>query len=258
MTSTAPAAPTIARSAAMERRLRQRRADARIRVKILSDCQLLAVHHASGLPGVAVSDPLSEMASLRRLLASLSQQLVELREEVKALRAGPTATAPTAASATATGPTATAPSASAAATGPTAAPSEFGFDAAEAIGWNDDLAGLFLPEYLIGARLLLPLLDETGAALRDFYTLDNNALLATGRALFLGGSHGICFRLSPDLDDRHPEDRVLEYGCCLHGQLTNGWLHITLWRPRSQPGSEGDLQPAADAFWRWSPLAARP
>ena len=93
MTSTAPAAPPIARSAAMERRLRQRRADARIRVKILSDCQLLAVHHASGLPGVAVSDPLSEMASLRRLLASLSQQLVELREEVKALRAGPTATA---------------------------------------------------------------------------------------------------------------------------------------------------------------------
>ena len=88
MTSTAPAAPPIARSAAMERRLRQRRADARIRVKILSDCQLLAVHHASGLPGVAVSDPLSEMASLRRLLASLSLQLVELREEVKALRDG--------------------------------------------------------------------------------------------------------------------------------------------------------------------------
>ena len=206
--------------------MRQRRADARIRVKILSDCQLLAVHHASGLPGVAVSDPLSEMASLRRLLASLSQQLVELREEVKALRAGPTATAPTAASATATGPTATAPSASAAATGPTAAPSEFGFDAAETIGWNDDLAGLFLPEYLIGARLLLPLLDETGAALRDFYTLDNIALLATGRA-----SHGICFRLSPDLDDRHPEGRVLEYGCCLLGQLTNGWLRITAWQP---------------------------
>ena len=60
--------------------------DARMRVKLLSDCQLLAVHHASSLPGRAISDSVVEMANLRRLLASLSLQLVELRSEVAALR----------------------------------------------------------------------------------------------------------------------------------------------------------------------------
>ena len=87
MTSTASAAPLPARSAAAERRLRQKRADARMRVKLLSDCQFLAVHHASSFPGRAISDSVVEMANLRRLLASLSLQLVELRSEVAALRA---------------------------------------------------------------------------------------------------------------------------------------------------------------------------
>ena len=94
MRSTAPAAaaaaaPPASRSPAKERRLRQRRSDARSRLKLLADCQLLAGHHASHVPGAATCDSREfEVADLRCLLAKVRRELALLREEVAGLRAG--------------------------------------------------------------------------------------------------------------------------------------------------------------------------
>ena len=87
--SPSPAAsPPSGRSPALERRLRQRRADARVRLRLLSDCGLLAGHHASQPPRAASSaTPVGEVAALRVLLGALALQLVEVRSEVAALRA---------------------------------------------------------------------------------------------------------------------------------------------------------------------------
>ena len=87
--SPSPAAsPPSGRSPALERRLRQRRADARVRLRLLSDCGLLAGHHASQPPrAVSSATPEGEVAALRVLIGALALQLVELRSEVAALRA---------------------------------------------------------------------------------------------------------------------------------------------------------------------------
>lgn len=45
--------PAAARSTAMERRLRLRRQEARLRLKLLADSALLEAHHASQAPGGA-------------------------------------------------------------------------------------------------------------------------------------------------------------------------------------------------------------
>ena len=79
--------PPIARSPAMERRLRQCRADARVRLRLLPDSNLLAGHHASQPPRAATSAPslAGEVAALRSLLSTRALQLVELRADVAAL-----------------------------------------------------------------------------------------------------------------------------------------------------------------------------
>ena len=84
------ASPPYVRSPALERRLRQRRADARLWLCLLPDCSLLASHHASLPPRAATSASSrdGEAAALRHLLSGLQLQFAELREEVASLRVG--------------------------------------------------------------------------------------------------------------------------------------------------------------------------
>ena len=84
------ATPRSARSAAMTRRLRQRRADARTRVRLLADAVLVQTHHASALPVVfrgganLVSE---ELAASRELLLAVSEQFRILRLDLLSLSA---------------------------------------------------------------------------------------------------------------------------------------------------------------------------
>ena len=94
MASTAPAAVVAPRSPALERRLRQRRAEARIRLRILADSSLLSGHHASQVPRVAAAAArtselaavLADAASLRAELGDVRIQLATVLAEVAKLR----------------------------------------------------------------------------------------------------------------------------------------------------------------------------
>ena len=79
----ADAAPA-GRSPAAERRLRQRRREARIRSRLAADAALLAGHHASAPCGQAAL----HADSLRGQLVALRAEVLELRELVLALRKG--------------------------------------------------------------------------------------------------------------------------------------------------------------------------
>ena len=106
-----PTAPAP-RSPALERRLRQRRAEARVRLRILADSSLLSGHHACAVPLVAaaprasrapepsalleglkcaLSEAIADVASLRGELASVRAQLLVAVEEIAKLRAERTA-----------------------------------------------------------------------------------------------------------------------------------------------------------------------
>ena len=61
----------VARSPAMERRLRRRRQEARLRLRLLEDATLLASHHASALPSALGASPDAEIRALRSELAAL-------------------------------------------------------------------------------------------------------------------------------------------------------------------------------------------
>ena len=201
-----------------------------MRLRLAADAVVLCQHHASEVPRYVLRDEshaalATEVKLLRRDLEQLRAQMA--RPSAAAAAASAEAADPSAASA-APPPTAAAD--------PTSAPDD------SKTGWEDDLAGLFLPEYVFDARILLPVLDATGAALPDFFVLDNIALLAMGRA-----TRAVCFRLSPDLADRHTEGRAMDWGCCFHGQLMNGWLQIALWRPGSQLGEGADAASPTDA-----------
>ena len=95
------------RSPALERRLRQRRAEARVRLRILADSSLLSGHHACAVPLVAaaprasrapepsalleglkcaLSEAIADVASLRGELASVRAQLLIAVEEIAKLR----------------------------------------------------------------------------------------------------------------------------------------------------------------------------
>ena len=55
----------------MERRLRKRRQEARLRLRLLEDATLLAGHHASALPSSLGASPDAEIRALRSELAAL-------------------------------------------------------------------------------------------------------------------------------------------------------------------------------------------
>ena len=96
MASTAPAAVVAPRSPALERRLRQRRAEARIRLRILADSSLLSGHHASQVPRVAaaaartteLAGVLADIANMRAELLSVRTQLTTALAEIDNLREG--------------------------------------------------------------------------------------------------------------------------------------------------------------------------
>ena len=77
----APAAPAAVRTAAMSRRLRARRQEARLRVRLLADAAILGEHHSSAVPRV-VGLPRSDLRP-----DGLASQVVLLRQELRELRA---------------------------------------------------------------------------------------------------------------------------------------------------------------------------
>ena len=83
----ADAAPA-GRSPAAERRLRQRRSEARIRSRLAADAALLAGHHASAPCGQTPASAALHADSLRGQLVALRAEVLELRELVLALRKG--------------------------------------------------------------------------------------------------------------------------------------------------------------------------
>ena len=89
------------RSPALERRLRRRRAEARLRLRLVADASLLAHHHAAPLRPAA---DLTEVSELRRVVTTLQSQLAQLQEHVEALIKAAAASEATAA---ASGPAAT-------------------------------------------------------------------------------------------------------------------------------------------------------
>ena len=90
------------RSPAMERRLRRRRAEARLRLRLVADASLLSQHHTAPLPPAAAH---SELSELRRVVATLQSQFAKLQNDVAAM-AQP-ATVASEATAAAPGPAAT-------------------------------------------------------------------------------------------------------------------------------------------------------
>ena len=73
----------VARSPALERRLRKRRQEARLRMRLAADAALLAGHHASATPGTLLSElvlvPRSDLAALREDIAVLQAQVRRLQ-----------------------------------------------------------------------------------------------------------------------------------------------------------------------------------
>ena len=70
------------RSPAMERRLRRRRAEARLRLRLVADASLLSQHHTAPLPPAAAH---SELSELRRVVATLQSQFAKLQNDVAAM-----------------------------------------------------------------------------------------------------------------------------------------------------------------------------
>ena len=79
----APAAPVV-RSAALERRLRRRRQEARIRARLASDGAILLAHHACTPPSAPLAQPRA-LAQLREQLEALQVRFNELLAFVEAL-----------------------------------------------------------------------------------------------------------------------------------------------------------------------------
>ena len=75
-----PAATPVVRSAALERRLRQRRQEARIRARLACDGAILQCHHASQRPSAPAPPP----SSLRLALVVLQRQVEDLQATVAA------------------------------------------------------------------------------------------------------------------------------------------------------------------------------
>ena len=75
-----------ARSAAAERRLRQRRQEARIRSRLVADAALLARHHASHPCGLQPAPATAGVHELRAELEALRSEVAELRAVVGRLR----------------------------------------------------------------------------------------------------------------------------------------------------------------------------
>ena len=73
----------VPRSPALERRLRRRRAEARLRLRLVADASLLAHHHTA--PPLPPAAALSELSELRRVVTTLQSQLARLQEDVAAL-----------------------------------------------------------------------------------------------------------------------------------------------------------------------------
>ena len=74
-----------ARSRALERRLRRRRQEARIRLRLVADAAFLSGHHASQVPLVGAPAMTGNLAGQQRL-TGLQLQLSEPRAEVATLR----------------------------------------------------------------------------------------------------------------------------------------------------------------------------
>ena len=206
MNTPAAAEPApLRRSAALERRLRRRRQEARMRLRLAADAVVLCKHHASQVPRFVLSS--DESNALAAEVKLLRRDLEQLRAQM----ARPSAAAAASAEA-ADPPAASAAPPPTAAAGPTSVPDD------TKMVWEDDLAGLFLRECVLGAKIVRPVLDETGAELPDVFVLDNAALLAMGRDT----RFDICLRLSPDLADRHKDERAMAWGSLVRGQLRNG------------------------------------
>ena len=70
------------RSHALERRLRRRRQEARLRLRLVADCAVLQSHHASAAPAMPTQGSLrSELGLLRTLVEELREELAVLRRE---------------------------------------------------------------------------------------------------------------------------------------------------------------------------------
>ena len=64
----------LRRSAALERRLRRRRQEARLRLRLAADAVVRCKHHASDVPRYVLSDDSSELAAeVRKLRRDLEQ-----------------------------------------------------------------------------------------------------------------------------------------------------------------------------------------
>ena len=84
--ASAEPAQTAPRSCAQERRLRRRRQEARIRLRLVADAAILAGHHASSPPRCQPPQPVSvtqgELADLREEVRTLRAQLAALQARV--------------------------------------------------------------------------------------------------------------------------------------------------------------------------------
>ena len=91
--------------------------------------------------------------------------------------------------------------------------------------------GLFLPEYVLGSRVLLA--KEHGE-----FELDNTSLLAEGGPAF----PSVAFRLSPSLPDKH-KTKVAHWGSRLRGHLRDGWLRVAPAAPSPSAASASEEHP---------------
>ena len=89
----------------------------------------------------------------------------------------------------------------------------------------EDCGGLFLPQYLLGAQILVPARDESGAEVPGEFELDNETLLPVGRAMGLPDYNGWHLRLSPRISDRHPT-KFARWGRMFQGRIKDGWLQV--------------------------------
>ena len=84
---------------------------------------------------------------------------------------------------------------------------------------------MFLPEFVVDGKILVPAREESGAELPGEFVLDNTTLLAYELAMGLPVINGWYFRLSPRLTDRHPT-KFARWGRRFQGCLKDGWLQV--------------------------------